>query len=232
MAAILRQPAQFARLALAAALVGSNWLVFLWAVGHGQVLASSLGYFLTPLVSVALGLIVLRERLAPLEWLAVVLALLALGNEVLALGSLPWVSLVLALTFGGYGLVRKQVAVDALVGLELETLAMLPVCAAYALWQEAAGHPVFAGHDATTSGLLVVSGILTALPLLAFAAAARRLKLATLGMLMYINPALQFLTAVVVFEESVPAARWTSFALVGLGLVAFSVHGWWRRRAD
>lgn len=228
--AVCRRPRQLAMLALAALLVGSNWLVFLWAVAHRQVLASSLGYFLTPLVNVLLGLLVLKERLNLLEWLSVALALAAIANEVAALGGLPWVSLFLAATFGSYGLVRKQVPVDAVSGLWLETLAMLPVCGLYALWQAQQGHPVFAAHDTATTLLLVGAGILTALPLMAFAAATQRLALVTVGMLMYINPTLQFLTAVRVFGEPVPAGRLLSFGLIWLGLGVFSWSAWRKYR--
>lgn len=228
--AVFRQPRQLAMLALAALLVGSNWLIFLWAVGHQQVVASSLGYFLTPLVNVLLGLAVLKERLNRLEWVAVSLALAAIANEVIALGSLPWVSLFLAATFGTYGLVRKQVPVDALSGLWLETLAMLPVCGLYALWQAGNGHMVFAPGDGLTVGLLLGAGILTALPLMAFAAATQRLDLATVGMLMYINPTMQFATAVWVFGEPMQTARLVSFGLIWLGLFVFSWSMWRKMR--
>jgi chloramphenicol-sensitive protein RarD len=174
-AAILRKPRQLGMLALAALLVGSNWLVFLWAVANQQVVASSLGYFLTPLVNVLLGLLVLKEKLNRLEWLSVALAVAAIGNEVATLGSLPWVSLFLAATFGTYGLVRKQVPVDALSGLWLETLCMLPVCALYAIWMAQGGHAVFAVDSVSTLGWLIGAGIMTALPLMAFAAATQRL---------------------------------------------------------
>lgn len=229
--AVFRQPGQFARLALAALLVGSNWLIFLWAVAHQQVVASSLGYFLTPLVNVLLGLAVLKERLNRLEWISVGLALAAIVNEVLALGSLPWISLLLAASFGCYGLVRKQVPVDALSGLWLETLAMLPVCGLYALWQAEHGHPVFAIGDLSTTFLLIGAGILTALPLIAFAAATQRLDLATVGMLMYINPTLQFITAVWIFGEPMQTARLVSFGLIWLGLFVFSWSMWHKLRA-
>ena len=225
-AAILQAPRQLAMLALAALLVGSNWLVFLWAVANQQVVASSLGYFLTPLVNVLLGLLVLKEKLNRLEWLSVALAVAAIGNEVATLGSLPWVSLFLAATFGTYGLVRKQVPVDALSGLWLETLAMLPVCGLWALWQARSGHAVFTGHDLTTATLLVGAGIVTALPLMAFAAATQRLDLATVGMLMYINPTMQFLTAIFIFNEPFQPARLLSFGLIWLGLAVFSVSMW------
>ena len=229
-AAAFRAPRQFAMLALAALLVGSNWLMFLWAVANQQVVASSLGYFLTPLVNVLLGLVVLKERLNRLEWVAVGLAVAAIANEVITLGSLPWVSLFLAATFGTYGLVRKQVPVDALTGLWLETLAMLPVCGIYALWMAQGGHMVFAGHDLSTATLLVGAGTITALPLMAFAAATQRLDLATVGMLMYINPTLQFATAIWLFGEPLQPARLVSFGLIWLGLFVFSWSMWGKYR--
>lgn len=228
--AVFRQPRQLAMLALAALLVGSNWLMFLWAVAHQQVVASSLGYFLTPLVSVLLGLAVLKERLNRLEWIAVALALAALTNEIVTLGSLPWVSLFLAATFGCYGLVRKQVPVDAISGLWLETLAMLPLCGLYALWQAQQGHLVFALHDTSTAALLIGAGIITALPLMAFAAATQRLDLATVGMLMYINPTLQFATAIWLFGEPLQPARLLSFGLIWIGLFVFSWSMWEKYR--
>ena len=224
--AVFRHPRQLAMLALAALLVGSNWLMFLWAVAHQQVVASSLGYFLTPLVSVLLGLAVLKERLNRLEWVAVALALAALANEIVTLGNLPWVSLFLAATFGCYGLVRKQVPVDAISGLWLETLAMLPLCGIYALYQAQQGHMVFALQDVSTATLLIGAGIITALPLMAFAAATQRLDLATVGMLMYINPTLQFATAIWVFGEALQPARLVSFGLIWIGLFVFSWSMW------
>jgi chloramphenicol-sensitive protein RarD len=225
-ASVFRVPHQLAMLALAALLVGSNWLVFLWAVANGQVVASSLGYFLTPLVNILLALLVLKERLNRLEWLSVGLALAALANEIVTLGSLPWVSLFLAATFGSYGLVRKQVPVDAISGLWLETLAMLPVCLLYAWWAGQSGHAVFGAGGVSTVALLAGAGILTALPLMAFAAATQRLDLATVGMLMYINPTLQFATAVWIFDEPLQPVRLISFALIWAGLAVFSFSLW------
>jgi chloramphenicol-sensitive protein RarD len=229
-AAVFGSARQVLLLLNAALLIGTNWLVFLWAVANQQVVASSLGYFLTPLVNVLLGLLVLKERLNRLEWLSVALALAAMVNEIVAIGHLPWVSLVLAGTFGTYGLVRKQLPVDAVSGLWLETLAMLPVCALYALWQAPSGHAVFTGHDPATTVLLVGSGALTALPLLAFAAATQRLDLASVGMLMYINPTLQFVTAIWVFGEPLRRAQLLSFGLIWLGLLVFSYSAWRKYR--
>ena len=224
--AVFRRPRQLAMLALAALLVGSNWLVFLWAVANQQVVASSLGYFLTPLVNVMLGLLVLKERLNRLEWVSVGLALAAIANEIAVLGSLPWVSLFLAATFGSYGLVRKQVPVDAISGLWLETLAMLPVCLLYAWWMGQTGHTVFGAGGPSTVALLAGAGVLTALPLMAFAAATQRLDLATVGMLMYINPTMQFLTAVFIFDEAFQMARLVSYGLIWGGLFVFSWSMW------
>lgn len=229
--AAIARPRHLALLVTAALLVGSNWLIFLWAVANRQVVASSLGYFLTPLVNVLLALVVLKERLNGKEWLAVGLAAAAVANEFLALGALPWVSLALAVTFGFYGLVRKQVPVDAISGLWLETLAMLPVAGLYALWQAEQGHTVFAGFDATTQILLAAAGVLTAVPLMAFAAATQRLNLATVGMLMYINPTLQFLTAVLLFGEALHSARFVTFGLIWLGLLIYSWSAWQKYRS-
>ena len=227
---ILGRPQQLAMLALAALLVGSNWLVFLWAVGNQQVVAASLGYFLTPLVNVLLGLVVLKEKLNGKEKLAIGLAGLALLNEIILLGGMPWVSLFLAATFGTYGLVRKQIPVDALSGLWLETLVMLPVCFAYALWQAQIGHAVFVLDDLSTASWLMGAGVLTALPLIAFAAATQRLNLATVGMLMYINPTMQFLTAIYIFGEPLQTGKLITFALIWLGLAIFSVSMWKKMR--
>ena len=228
--ALFATPHLVGRLAIAALLLGSNWLGFLWAVDQRQVVASSLGYFLTPLINVLLGLAVLKERLNGKEWLAIALAVAAVGNEIVALGTLPWISLFLAGTFGIYGLLRKQVPVDAISGLWLETLAMLPVCLLYAVWQATQGHVVFSAFSGSTAGWLIGSGVLTALPLMAFAAATQRLGLTAVGMLMYINPTLQFLTAIYLFGEALQPARLISFGLIWLGLFVFSWSAWQKYR--
>lgn len=228
--AMLRMPHHLIRLSIAALLLGSNWLGFLWALDQHQLVAASLGYFLTPLVNVLLGLLVLKEKLNRKEWLAILLAVAAVGNELLALGTLPWISLFLAGTFGVYGLLRKQVPVDAISGLWLETLAMLPICLIYAAWQATHGHLVFSLFSGITAALLIGSGIMTAVPLMAFAAATQRLDLATVGMLMYINPTMQFLTAIFIFDEPLQPARLASFGLIWLGLVIFSSSMWQKYR--
>ncbi len=223
---VLHNVRQMLWLTLAALLIGSNWLVFLWAIAEHQVVASSLGYFLTPLVNVLLALLVLKEKLNRLEWLAVGLALLAVGNEIVASGQLPWISLVLAGTFGSYGLVRKRLPIDVISGLWLETILILPACALYALWcwQHDAQLPGI--YDLATLCWLIGAGALTALPLLAFSAAAQRLDLSSIGMLMYINPTLQFVIAVLIFGEPLLFSRVVSFALIWLGLLVYSVSAW------
>ncbi|AXS79509.1 EamA family transporter RarD [Dechloromonas sp. HYN0024] len=228
--AMFRMPSHLIRLSVAALLLGSNWLGFLWALDQHQLVAASLGYFLTPLVNVLLGLLVLKEKLNRQEWLAIALAGVAIGNELVALGTLPWISLFLAATFGTYGLLRKQVPIDAISGLWLETLAMLPICLIYAVWQAEHGHFVFTVAANTTTVLLIGSGIMTALPLMAFAAATQRLDLAMVGMLMYINPTMQFVTAIVLFDEPLQPARLVSFALIWLGLLIFSASAWQKYR--
>ncbi len=227
---IFRTPRQVIRLSVAALLLGSNWLGFLWALDRHELVAASLGYFLTPLVNVLLGLFVLNEKLNRKEWLAIALAVAAVGNELFMLGELPWISLFLAGTFGVYGLLRKQVPIDAVSGLWLETLAMLPACLIYAAWAAGQGHWVFSLFSGPTTLLLIGSGIMTAVPLMAFAAATQRLDLATIGMLMYINPTMQFVTAVFLFDEPLQSARLASFGLIWLGLLVFSASAWQKYR--
>lgn len=237
--AMFRTPRHLVRLSIAALLLGSNWLGFLWALDQHQLVAASLGYFLTPLVNVMLGLLILKEKLNRKEWLAIALAVAAVGNELITIGAVPWISLFLAGTFGIYGLLRKQVPVDAISGLWLETLAMLPICLIYAAWQAEHGHFVFSLFSGLTLGpasdfmvatLLIGSGIMTAVPLMAFAAATQRLDLATVGMLMYINPTMQFVTAIWIFGEPLQPARLASFGLIWLGLFIFSGSMWQKYR--
>lgn len=208
-----------------AVLIGLNWGVYIYAIETRHVLQASLGYFLTPLINVALGMLILRERMAPLQGVAVGLAIVGILVQLVLLGTLPWIAVVLALSFGTYGLLRKQVLLDGLSGLFVETLLLLPLAllALAALGQMELSHFT---QDARTLVLLVTSGVVTAIPLLAFAGAARRLRLATLGFLMYINPSMQFLIAVFVFKESISAVQLGSFALIWLALVLYSWSAW------
>lgn len=208
-----------------ATLIAVNWGVYIYAVESRQVLQASLGYFLTPLVNVGLGMLVLKESISRLQIIAVVLAAIAILYQLFLLGVLPWITLALAFSFGTYGLLRKQVALDGLSGLFVETLLLLPVSmlALMALNHAGASHFLV---DTETSLLLLSSGIVTAIPLLAFAGAARRLRLSTVGFLMYINPTIQFLIALLIFSEPLSTEKLTSFVLIWIALGVYSWSAW------
>nr|WP_157175812.1 EamA family transporter RarD [Sphingomonas prati] len=214
-------------LCASAVLIAVNWLVYIWAVVNGHVLEASLGYFINPLVNVAIGVAVLGERLRPVQMVAVAIA--AVGVAVLALsgtGAL-WISIMLALSFGTYGLVRKVVAVDALAGLTLETALLAPIAAGVLAWAALGGDAPFGAPAFGQSGridmLLMTAGVVTALPLLMFAAAARRMKYATLGLFQYIAPSLQFAEAVWLFGEPLRTVHLVTFGLIWAGCALYAV---------
>jgi chloramphenicol-sensitive protein RarD len=214
-----RDPRILARAALAAALVMSNWLVFVWAVNAGRILETSLGYFITPLVSILLGVAVLGERLRGRQWIAVGCACLGVALEGWRIGSLPWVSLALAATFGSYGLLRKQLPLDAAGGLLLETACAAPFAMVYLVWLGNEGN---FGSEVSMTWLLIATGPVTAIPLLLFAIGARRLPLATLGFLQYTAPSLSFLVAIFFYGETMGLARLLAFAAIWAGLALYS----------
>ncbi|MBS8241715.1 EamA family transporter RarD [Marinobacter lipolyticus] len=213
-----------------AVFIALNWGVYIYAVETRHVLQASLGYFLTPLVNVGLGMLVLRERITRLQIWAVALATVAILYQLFLLGVVPWITLVLAFSFGTYGLLRKQVELDGLSGLFVETLLLLPLSLLALATLSVTGRSHFAEGPGLTL-LLISSGVVTAIPLLAFAGAARRLRLATVGFLMYINPTIQFLIALFVFHEPLSNEKLLSFAMiwVALGLYSWSA---WRGRAS
>jgi chloramphenicol-sensitive protein RarD len=211
------------RLALSALLISVNWLVFIWAIANDHVLDASLGYFINPLVNVVLGVLLLGERLRRLQWLAVTLALTGVGNLVWQHGTLPWIALTLAFSFGSYGLVRKQTPTDALSALCVETLLLVPLAAGYLAFLDLTGQGHFLRGPATVDGLLLLAGVLTALPLLLFGGAARRLRLSTLGLLQYTVPTGHFLLAVFVFGESFTAAHAVTFGAIWLALALYGL---------
>ncbi|WP_242521539.1 EamA family transporter RarD [Motiliproteus sp. SC1-56] len=213
-------------LVVSALLISTNWLVFIWAVAQQQVLSTSLGYFLTPLISVLLARLFLGERLSAYALVAVSLALLAVVWQILAVGRLPWISLALALSFGIYGLVRKRAPVDTLSGLFIETMLMLPLALLYWGWLAGNGLSQFTQQGVGTTALLIGSGVITALPLLAFAAAAKRLTLTAVGFMMYINPSLQFVTAVWLFGEPLHSHQLVAFGLIWIALGVFTAGAW------
>jgi len=199
-------------------------------VQHGHVLEASLGYFINPLVNVALGFVFLRERPRPVQWVAVGLAALGVLWLTLQTGRAPWIALVIAFSFGFYGLVRKTAPLGPMEGLTLETLLIAPLAAgALALWTMQ-GHSAFAHGEPTQIAWLLMTGPVTAIPLLLFAAGARRLPLTTLGLVQYISPTLQFLLGVWVFHEPLAPARLLAFACIWAALAVYSMEGLWRSR--
>lgn len=218
----LRARGTFALLALSATLIANNWLLYTWAVLNGHVLEASLGYFINPLVNVALGMLFLKEKLRRVQGVAVALAACGVLVMLVAQGGAVWLSLGLALSFGLYGLVRKVVAIDALGGLAVETALLGPVALAWLWWSAATGVGVF-GTDRTTDLLLMAGGIFTAVPLLLFAAAARRLKYTTIGLIQYVAPTLVFLQGVLLFGEKLTTVHCITFGLIWAGLVVYAI---------
>jgi chloramphenicol-sensitive protein RarD len=202
-----------------------NWLVYIWAVGQGRVVDASLGYFINPLFSVVLAVVVLKERLRALQWAAVAVAAVGVLWLALLVGQLPWIGLTLATSFGTYGLLRKTASIDALGGLTLETLLLLPFAALYLLNLAATGHGAWASAQMSLRALLVAAGPITALPLLCFAAGARRIPLSLVGILQYLGPSLQLVLGVFVFHEPLPSAKLAGFALIWLALVLYASEG-------
>jgi chloramphenicol-sensitive protein RarD len=222
------RPRQVALFALAALLLGGNWLLYVWAVNEGRVIDASLGYYITPLVSVALGYFVLHERPRPAQWTALALAAAGVAWLTVMAGQVPWIGLVLAACFGLYGLIRKTAELGALEGLAMETMLLAPFAAAMLAWSTVQGTSALAMGDASTIGLLLLAGPLTTLPLLLFAAGARRISMTTLGVLQYISPTLQFGLGVWLYHEPFDVSRLAGFVLIWLALGVYSAEGWWR----
>lgn len=223
--AALAEPRKLGFVLGCAVFIALNWGIYIYAVESRQVLQASLGYFLTPLVNVALGMLILRESISRLQTVAVVLAAIAILYQFFLLGLVPWISLVLAFSFGTYGLLRKKVPLDGLSGLFVETLLLLPVGLLALSWLHMSGESQFTESSRLTL-LLMSSGIVTAIPLLFFAGAARRLRLATVGFLMYINPTLQFFIALFVFDEPMSVEKLLSFVMIWLALGLYSWSAW------
>lgn len=221
----LRPPRTAGLLALAATVLAVNWGIYVYSVGTDQVTQASLGYFINPLVTVLLGVLVLKERLRPAQWTAVGIGALAVTVLAVDYGAPPWISLSLAATFGLYGLIKKTVGVslNALTGLSGETAALAPVAAAGLIWLEVGGRGHFTDNPPWQALLLAASGVVTVVPLLMFAAAARRVPLSTMGLLQYLTPVLQLLCAVLVLGEQMPASRWIGFGLVWTALAVLTL---------
>jgi chloramphenicol-sensitive protein RarD len=215
-----------AAMALSALLIAINWGAFLTAVATGHLLDASLGYFINPLVSVALGMLVLRERLRALQWLAIGLAAAGVALIAWRAEQLPWLSLVLAGSWGCYGLVRKVARVESLVGSTIETGLLAPLGVAYLVYLAAAGGGVLGRGPSSIQALLVATGVVTAGPLLLFTSAARRLPLSTLGFVQYLTPSGHFLIAVAAFGEPLAEGKLAAFGFIWIGLAVFSIDLW------
>ncbi len=237
---LLRRTAQFGELwrrrrtflllAVAAFTITFNWATYIYGVNNGRVVETSLGYFINPLVTVLMGVLILGERLRSLQWVAMGIATLAVVVLTLDYGRLPWVALVLAFSFGTYGLAKKSANVGAVESLTLETTLIAPFAAAYVAWLVAAGQSNFGSHGVGHALLLSSAGIVTAVPLICFGAAAIRISMVTLGLLQYLAPILQFALGVLYFHEDMPAGRWVGFVLVWVALVVFTAEATTHRR--
>jgi chloramphenicol-sensitive protein RarD len=209
--------------AIAAVLIGANWFLYVFSVNNGFIVESSLGYFMTPLVNVLMGVVVFRERLRPMQWLAVAFAFSGVLWLTLAYGTLPWIGLALAASFGSYGLVKKKATLPSLEGLALETAVLVLPAVLYLGALNRSGDGAFLHSGATTDLLLAAGGVVTVVPLLLFATAVRRVPLSVIGILQYIAPTIQFLLGVFAFHEPFTLTQLTGFGLVWLGLVVFTL---------
>lgn len=223
-------PSTIGLLAAAIVFLSINWLVYVYAIDINEVVQASLGYFINPLVSVALGVVLLSERLRRVQWVAIGIACAAVLVLTLSYGGVPWISLTLAFSFGIYGLLKKRANVEALPALAIETAVFTPFALIYLGILEVNGEAAFLHDGWSISILLILLGPVTALPLIAFGAAAIRIPLSSLGIIQYMTPIAQFLLGVTVFGESMPALRWVGFALVWVALVVFTVDAWRRAR--
>ncbi len=234
LAELRRQPRVLLWFVGSSVAVAINWFIYIWAVNSGRVVDASLGYFINPLVNVLIGALFLHERLRRAQWTAVGVAAAGVLWLTWQAGAVPWIGLVLGLSFGIYGLLRKTAALGAIEGLTLETVLLAPIAAAYLVWLVGTGQSAFAHGDTTTRLLLLAAGPVTAAPLLLFAAGARRIPFSTLGLLQYLGPTLQLLIGVWLYDEPF-AERAFGYVLIWIALGMFSIeslaHGWRSRAA-
>ncbi len=230
----LRNPKTIYMLLLSTVFISVNWFFFIWAVAQDRVLETSLGYYINPLVNVLLGMLFLRERLSRWQGVAVGLAAIGVLNLAVQSGSMPWVSLLLAFTFGIYGLLRKTIKVESVDGLFVETVMVLPLALGYLVYQGMIGQGSLGSIDLKTDLLLVAAGLVTAMPLIWFTSGARRLNYSTIGLFQYLAPSIQFVLAVMVFGEAFTSAHVVTFGCIWTALVIYSAQSWMiaRRRAS
>lgn len=222
--AIFAEPRLVGLLTLASVVIGLNWGGFIWGVNNDRVVEVSLGYFMNPLVTVLLGVVVLGERLRRWQWAAIGLATVALIGLTIDYGQPPWVAFLLAGSFGTYGLAKKQAGVEAVESLTFETLVLTPVAIGYLVWLWVQGDASFGAYGLPHAALLTTTGLVTAVPLICFGAAAIRVSMTTIGLLQYLAPTLQFALGVFVFHEEMTTVKWFGFSLVWLALVVFTAE--------
>lgn len=228
--AALANPRVFGWLLVSATLISINWITYVWGVANDRVVETSLGYFINPLLNVLLGVVLLSERLNRAQWIAIGIATTGVAYLTWAAGHPPWISLLLAFTFGLYGFVRKVIQVDALAGLGAETLLLLPIGVGYLIWCEISGVGSMSHAGLGTDLLLLLGGPLTAIPLVLFAYGARRIPYSMVGLLQYIGPTLQLLLGVLVYHEPFRGPRVVGFALIWTALAIYAGDGIWRSR--
>lgn len=226
----LHRPRVLLTFALSGTLLGVNWFVYIWAVNAGFIVETSLGYFINPLVNVLLGYLVLKERLRPAQWLALAVALAGVLYLTFSYGSFPWIALTLAFSFGIYGFIRKTAPLNSAEGLFLETAVLFLPAFGFLLLQQMRGTGALGHTGLTTTLLLIGAGVVTSVPLLLFAAGARRITLTSLGLLQYIAPTLQFLIGVLVFHEEFGLSRLIGFGLIWLALIFYTAESLNHRR--
>jgi chloramphenicol-sensitive protein RarD len=225
------RPGVLLRLAFTAFLVTINWLAFVWGVNNERTVEVSLGYYINPLFNVLLGILVLSERLNRTQWIAVTLAAIGVTHLTIEAGHLPWIALTLAVSFSTYGFIRKTANVEALPGLAIEMTILAPLAIGFLIWCEMSGTGAFTHSSPWIEVLLVISGVVTALPLYLFAYGARRIPYSTVGILQFIGPSLQLACAVFVFGEPFDQGRLLGFVLIWAALAVYAADGLWRSRA-
>ena len=223
-------PGTVVRYLVSALLIAVNWFVYIWSVQNGHVVDASLGYFMTPLVSTLLGRALFGERLRPVQWTSIAIAVGGVSWLAVLAGHVPWIGLTLALTFGSYGLAKKTAPLGTLEGLTLETALLFPFAIAALAWQGLHGRDALLTGSVGMRWLLLASGPLTALPLLMFAAGARRIRLTTLGLLQYITPTLQLLLGVLVFDEAFGGASLAGYGMIWVALILYAIESLWRAK--
>lgn len=230
---VLRQPRVLAAFMASALLLSANWFTYIWAVNNGHVIDASLGYFINPLINVMLGMLVLGETLRRGQWLAIAVAACGVAWLTWSAGQVPWIALILGISFGAYGLLRKTAALAALEGLSLETMLLFPLALAYVVWLSVHGQNTFINSTAdSTRWLLAAAGPITAIPLLLFAAGARQIPMAVLGLLQYLSPTLQAILGVWVFHEAFPPERLAGFVVIWSALALYVAEGLWVARGQ